>query len=134
MDVTGEITVFAAQKPQNANIAISTRSVEDLTKLMSARRERRVELEPCAKHPCYTHGLLWDDEDDILSATTKYSLTATPVPCVPIKELSNEGLMNTIHTNPHLFKINCRINVEHFTELLQHHHNQPFIISVCHSL
>jgi hypothetical protein len=41
-------------------------------------------LEPCAKHPCYTpcytQGLLWDDEGDVLSATAQYSLTATPVP------------------------------------------------------
>jgi hypothetical protein len=42
--------------------------------------------------------------------------------------------MNTIRTNPHLFKIDCGINVERFAQLLQFHPNQPFVISVCRSL
>ena len=79
---------------------------------MNARKERREKLEPCAKCPHYTCSLLWDDKDDVLSTTTQYSLTTMPVPCVSIKELSNKGLMNTLHTNPHLFKIDCRINIK----------------------
>ena len=65
----------AAQRPQSANIGISARNVEDLTESMSARRERRVELEPHAKHPHYTHGLLWDNEDDVLRVPHGYGNT-----------------------------------------------------------
>jgi hypothetical protein len=78
--------------------------------------------------------LLWDNEDDILSATAQYSLTAVPVPCVPTKELSNKALVKTIQTNPHLFKLNCKINVDRLEQLLQHHPNQLFVLSVCRSL
>jgi hypothetical protein len=102
--------------------------------LMSARRERKEQLEPCAKRPRYMWGLLWDDEDDILSATVQYSLTTVPEPQVPIEKSSNKALMEMICTNPHLFKADCKINVNRFTQLLQHHSNQPFVVSVCHSL
>ena len=58
MHVTGGITVSAAQRPLNANIGISARSVEGSTKLMNAKNGRREELEPHAKCPHYTHSLL----------------------------------------------------------------------------
>jgi hypothetical protein len=40
----------------------------------------------------------------------------------------------TITDHPHLFKVDCHINVDRFRELLQHHLNQPFVQSVCHGL
>ena len=40
-------------------------------------------LEPHAKHPRYTRGLLWDQSDDTLSATVHWSVTTDPVPMVP---------------------------------------------------
>jgi hypothetical protein len=57
-----------------------------------------------------------------------------PVPHVPVEELSNKALSETIHSNPHLFKVNCKINVDCFEQLLFHHPNQPFVKSVCCSL
>jgi hypothetical protein len=66
---------------------------------MNARKGRKEELEPQAKHPRYTCGLLWDNKNDVLSASTQYLLTAVPVPCVPTEESSNEALMETIHAN-----------------------------------
>jgi len=42
--------------------------------------------------------------------------------------------MDTVHSNPHLFSVDCKINVERFTELLQSHPNQPFVASVCCAL
>jgi hypothetical protein len=91
--------------------------------LMNARKEKKEELEPCAKCLCYTHSLLQDNEDEILSATFQYFLTAVPVPCIPIEEFSNIALMQTINSNPHLFQVNCRINVDCLVQLLQHHPN-----------
>ena len=75
-------------------------------------------------------GLLWDNVDDVLSATAQYSLTAAPVPCVPIEVSTNETLMNTICSNPHLFKVDCK----NFAELLKSHLNQAFVVSVCCAL
>jgi hypothetical protein len=91
-------------------------------------------LEPRAKRPRYTRGLLWDDDDDVRSATVQYSLTADPVPDVPIEELTNETLMNTLQSHPDLFRVDCKINVDRFAELLQNHPNQPFVQSVCRAL
>jgi hypothetical protein len=102
--------------------------------LTSARSPRREELEPRAKRPRYTRGLLWDDRDDVLSATAQYSITAAPVPRVPVAEAANHALASTIGSNPHLFSVDCKINVKRFAELLQSHPNQPFVTSVCHAL
>jgi hypothetical protein len=101
---------------------------------MNAKRKELEVLEPRAKRPRYTQGLLWEDEDDVLSATAQYSLTAAPVPRVPLVESSNPAVKQTIANHPHLFKIDCHINVTRFEELLQHHPNQPFVKSVCHAL
>ena len=88
---------------------------------MTARRMESGVLEPRAKHPHYTRGLLWDNEDDVQSTTAQYSLTTVPVPHVPFAESSNPTVQKTITDHPHLFKVDCHINVDHFEELLLHH-------------
>jgi hypothetical protein len=42
--------------------------------------------------------------------------------------------METLQSHPHLFKVNCPINVTRFEELLVNHPNQPFVRSVCRAL
>jgi len=111
---TGGTMVSVAQRPPSASTGISAKVAEAHIGLTNARMEGKEQLEPRAKRPRYTRGLLWDDEDDVLSATAQYSLTATPVPQVPIEESSNRALMETIRTNPHLFKIDCKINVDRY--------------------
>jgi hypothetical protein len=83
------------------------KGVKDHIGSTSVRSLGREELEPRAKCPRYTRGLLWDDEDEVLSSTAQYSLTAVPVPRVPIVESANQALMDTIHSNPHLFLVDC---------------------------
>ena len=100
----------------------------------SARASKAEALEHRAKRPRYTRGLLWDGEEDLLSATAQYSLTAQPLPDVPVEESHNLALMKTIRDHPHLFKVNCPVKVERFEELLREHPNQPFVRSVCRSL
>jgi hypothetical protein len=117
----------AVQRAPNASIGTFARSVEGLIELMSAVSPRREALEPHAKRPCYMRGLLWDNVDDVLSATAQYLLTAAPVPHVPIEVSTNETLMNTIHSNPHLFKVDCKINIDHFSELIKSHPNQALL-------
>ena len=91
-------------------------------------------LEPCAKHPKYTQGLLWDNKDDTLSATALWSITTAPVPVVPRDEFDNTAAVETINTHPHIFKITTPIKVDRFRELLSKHPNQPTVESVCCSL
>ena len=91
-------------------------------------------LEPHAKHPKYTQGLLWDDKDDTMSATAQWSVTAAPVPMVPQDELNNEAAVNMIAQHSHLFQIMTPIQVGRFEQLLSRHPNQPAVTSVCHSL
>jgi hypothetical protein len=126
--------VSVARRPQTANIDMFAKNVGGHIRPTSVKSPRREELEPRAKRPRYTRGLLWDDEDEVLSSTAQYSLTAAPVPRVPIEESANQALMDTIHSHPHLFSVNCRLNVERFAKLLQAHPNQPFVKSVCHAL
>ena len=91
-------------------------------------------LEPRAKRPRYTRGLLWDDDDDTLSATAQWSLTATPVPSVPQEEYENRAAVETITSYPHLFKIVTPIKVDRFQSLLAEHTNPALVESVCFSL
>ena len=134
--VTDGTEEFAVRKHRSASTLadIFVKDAVDHTELMNARRKELAALEPRAKRPRYTRGLLWDDGDDVLSATAQYSLSATPVPRVPLAESSNPVVKQTIADHPHLFKIDCHINVTRFEELLHHHPNQPFVKSVCHAL
>ena len=82
MHATDGIMVSATQNPQKANIGMSARSVDGPTKPTSARKGRKKELEPQAKCPHYTCSLLWDDQDNMLSSTAQYSLTAAFLVCL----------------------------------------------------
>ena len=83
-------------------------------------------LEPRAKRPRYTRGLLWDEDDDVLSATAQWLLTAYPVLPVPPDEFENIAAVNTINSNPHLFKIITPIKVDRLEQLLVNHETQYF--------
>jgi hypothetical protein len=91
-------------------------------------------LEPHAKHPHYTQGLLWDDNDDLLSATFQWSITAEPIPYVPDEEYRNEIAVNTLNSHSHLFKVVTPIKVNQLKLLLAEHPNPALVQSVCHSL
>ena len=96
------------------------------------REERR------AKRPRYARGLLWDTNDilgsDGFSDTARWGLTASPVPGVPPREFENLEALGTIQANPHLFQVNCSLNIARFRELLVNHPNQALVDSVCRSL
>jgi len=68
----------AASEHQTAITGMSAKSVRRTIRKVNAKREKQV-LEPHAKRPRYTHRLLRDDNDDILSATAQWSLTADPI-------------------------------------------------------
>jgi hypothetical protein len=91
-------------------------------------------LEPHSKCPHYTCGLLWDDDDDTLSATAQWPLTAKAVPSVPQEEYKNRAAIETISSYPHLFKIITPIKVDCFQSLLTEHTNPALVESVCYSL
>ena len=78
-----------------------------------------------AKCPRYMRGLLWTDNDAIVSSTAQWSLTAKPMPDVPLHEFQNKAATDMLESNPHLFKVVCPVNVECFHDLLVDHPNQP---------
>ena len=116
------------------------RTVEDYTSATSAKRrdikERSVESDPTMKHPKYLERSVWTDADmsPSFSLTVCCTLTDRPLPCPSPNEFLNTDAMNTIHNNPHLFKIVTPINVLKFESLLESHPNKPFIQSICTSL
>ena len=130
---TNGTLVSAPNMHLSANTSTSARTVERTTELRVAKQSNGA-LEPCAKCSKYTQGLLWDEEDDTLSVTALWSITAAPVPTVPQDEFDNMAAVETINTHPHLFKITTPIKVGHFRELLSEHPNQPAVESVCRSL
>ncbi|KIM85547.1 hypothetical protein PILCRDRAFT_65877, partial [Piloderma croceum F 1598] len=54
-----------------------------------------------------------------------------PLPSPPVNELNNSVALNTIHENPHLFKIVTPIDVDRLELLLTPHPNRPGVNSVC---
>jgi hypothetical protein len=118
---------------QSASTATYAASAEESIRERTALSLKEV-LEPRAKHPRYARGLLWDEDDDLLSSTAQWSLTAQPVPRVPEQEYLNLAALETITSHPELFLVDCRINVERFRTLLADHPNQPLVKSVCYSL
>ena len=68
-------------------------------------------LEPHTKCPWYTHGILWDEEDNTLSTTVQWSVTADLVPMVLTDEDDNLPTVEKINMHPQLFKITTTIKV-----------------------
>ena len=102
----------------------------------NTRGETVIREERRAKRPRYARGLLWDTNDilgsDGFSDTARWGLTASPVPGVPPREFENLEALRTIQANPHLFQVNCSLNIARFRELLVNHPNQALVDSVCH--
>lgn len=87
-----------------------------------------------AKHPRYTRGLLWEEGDEILSSTARWSISTEPAPDVPPDEFLNGPAVQTLLNLPYLFCIKCPVNVGHLQSLLADHLNPLLVESVCHSL
>jgi hypothetical protein len=102
--------------PVSAGINTSAPSAARTTGKAIVNRSREV-LEPRAKRPaipedCY--GMM----RMTLSPTVQWSLTAEPLPSVPLKEYENKAAVSTINSNPQLFRITTPIKVNRFEELL----------------
>ena len=53
---------------------------------------------------------------------------------MPSREFENLEALGMIQVNPHLFQVNCSLNIAHFQELLVNHPNQALVDSICQSL
>ena len=74
---------------------------------------------------------MWTDVDLGISRAALWTKDAMPLPSVPLEEFKNMEAINTIFSNPHLFKIVTPINISRFKEL---HPNRPFVDSVIYGL
>jgi hypothetical protein len=114
--------------PPSAVIDTCVPTVEGSTHAWNVRR--RIETSSEYMCPKFAWDLIWGADGDNISPSTRYSLSAEPLPRPPQSELQNIAANNTILAHPELFKITCNINVEKFNELLADHPNQPFVQSV----
>jgi hypothetical protein len=84
--------------------------------------------------PRYKRGYIWSGDRHVPDSFSNSSLFASPLPSVPINELQNRVALDTISSNPELFKIVTPINVDVFQNYLKSHPNRPFVDSVCRGL
>jgi hypothetical protein len=81
--------------------------------------------------PKYLRYNIWDSGEHFSRSSADWTETASPLPSIPISELSNPVVTKTINDNPDLFQIVTPIFVDRFEDLLKSHPNQPFVKSVC---
>jgi hypothetical protein len=82
----------------SASIDMCASPAGGTTRKVNAKPNRPA-LEPRAKCPCYTRGLLCDDDDNLQSLTAQWSLTVDLIPPVPAEEFNNLAAANTIWLN-----------------------------------
>lgn len=133
------VLLVATAHPTHADINMhaSNASSKDITKVVALSRSEAV----YGMRPKYLRYNVWDHElqNDQNARPLPFCLAdwteqAKPLPSVPAQEFFNISAMETISSNPDLFKIITPVNVEHFEQLLQTHPNCPFVDSVCKGL
>ena len=77
---------------------------------------------------------MWTDLDLGISRVVLWTESAAPLPQVPLDEFHNVEALDTISSNPDLFKIVTPINIPRFKELLVNHPHQLLVNSVVHGL
>lgn len=87
-----------------------------------------------AKRPDYLRSFYWDAPCDYISHSAYISETLSPLPQVPLDELNNEVVSQTIRDHTHLFGIVTPINISRLQSLLINHPNQAFVASIVNGL
>ena len=116
------------------NIDTSVSSAEEHISKGHAHEWSQEVLKLHGDHPWYACELLWGWGKEEIGPTVLYSLTADPLPRLPLSIFQNKAAMKTLLGNPKLFKITCLINVDVFEELLLNHPNLLFCRSVFNGL
>ena len=96
------------------------------------RRALRERLEP-SRRPRFQR-LLWTKGEVGVTPAATYTETAAAVPGVPLAELENEAITNTIRQHPELFKIVTPLKADKLEGLLQSHPNRELIDSLVHGI
>ena len=117
---------------QPVNIAMSAQNVDNaVIRNLTVTQERERLLR--SLQPKYLRYNTWTTGFFSLS-TANWTVDATPLPFIPVKECDNPITSETIIHNPTLFDIITPINVDLFELLLSTHPNQPFVTLVCKGL
>ena len=82
----------------------------------------------------YSPTLIWRKSDSPKVISAYSTLTASPLPSPPKRELQNKVVRRTIARNPDLFKIITPIKVGVFKKYLKDHPNRPLVNSVVRAL
>jgi len=107
-------------------------TVNDLatTKSIATAKAERIR----GLQPKYLRYNLWSPDLLKTRSTASWTESAQPLPSIPLRELQNRIVAQTISENPSSFKIVTPINVNQFEFLLQSHPNKLFVQSVCKGL
>jgi hypothetical protein len=132
---TAQMDAGAQQEPAVSVTPASYASNQDMGKL--SRREVTYGM-----RPKYLRYNVWEARDreeedthvESLQCLVDWTERARPLPSVPITELLNATVMQTINNRPDLFKVVTPINIDRFETLLVSHPNRPFVESVCRGL
>jgi hypothetical protein len=98
---------------------------------MQVKIARKGASEIYGLQPKYLRHNLWEDTPTLSPTTAEWTECATPLPRIPLAEVSNPVACKTIADNPALFQIISPINMNAFEVLLEHHPNPLFVRSVC---
>ena len=74
---------------------------------------------------------VWQPSLSAYSRMALWSENAPPMPRPPDSEFNNRSALDTIHSNPSLFRVSTPIKVDVFESLLSDHPNPAFVHSVC---
>ena len=99
-----------------------------------AKTVRKGASEICSLQPKYLHHNLWKNSPTLSPTTANWTEHPSPLPCIPLSEVSNTTAYKTISDNPSLFQVVTPIKVEVFEALLKNHPNPSFVRSVCMGL
>lgn len=108
---------------------------------LPAPKRRRAELGAASREAntrfaeqSFRRGLLWRDGEFLDSPSAESTLYAPPFPSPPAAELENLAALDTIKSNPDLFRIETPWRVDVFERLLSNHPNRALVESACRGL
>ncbi|KAJ7675541.1 hypothetical protein B0H17DRAFT_1207580 [Mycena rosella] len=84
--------------------------------------------------PRYLRGYDWSERSPTSSHTARCTEIDSPLPRPPVYEFENQTALDTIHNNPHLFRVSTEIHTDRLRALLHNHPNPAFVDSVIATL
>jgi len=96
----------------------------------SGGKEKDVPIEATSMKKPRFHRLMWTKGEAGLTPAATYTETAAPLPDVPVVDLENDVVTNTLTNHPDLLKIVTPLNIDEMEKMLITHPNQVLVESL----